>query len=56
MNKNPDQGSIRTYICRPFFVVITELNVVLSFQAAKVKREKHLYCSCYQREIDKPIF
>lgn len=31
MQKNPNQGSERMYICRPPFVVIIEANVDLSF-------------------------
>lgn len=43
MSQNPDQEPIKTQtICRLPFVVIIELNVVLSFQVVKVKREKHI--------------
>lgn len=52
MKKNPDQGPIKTYtIYRSSFVVIIELNVALSFQAVKVKREKHIALAVR----DKPI-
>lgn len=40
-------------ICRPSFVVIIELNVILSFQAAKVKR-RNIYIALAS-ERNRPI-